>query len=89
MLGGVEFTPQIESLTENLNDDATNKLINEINMLILLVAFNCSIYTFIYFYIAMKLSRKPEIKLTDKEKSDIENGLTEFLNLYIQQITKT
>jgi hypothetical protein len=89
LLTGVDFTQQIEDLSENLNDDATNQLMNEINRLIMLVTFNCGLYTFIYFYIAMKLSKKPEIKLTDEEKLAIENSLTEFLNAYVQQLTKT
>lgn len=88
LLNGIEFTQQIEDIADNLNDDATSQLINEINKLILLVAFNCGICDFIFFYFSMKRSKKPEFKLTDEEKLDIENGLTEFINICLQQSTK-
>jgi hypothetical protein len=89
ILNEKQFTPEVEEIANGLSDDAIHQLMNELNRLVLFVAFNCGIMTFIYFYIAIKLSRKPKISLSDAEKNEFENAMAELLAVYVQQLTKT
>ena len=89
MLDENQFTPEIEKIANNLNEDAVSQLVNELNRLILLVSFKCGFLKFLYFYVAIKLYKKPKLALSKEEKDDIESAMTELLVAYAQQQAKT